>query len=149
MKRKMRELSCVRWTLWLCGREFLQAAASGDGLQGFGITVKAACTERIIVLGNKKGSRIWKGQLYNPQLVVYRPSRRWSHDYRPMPYDGGYLPIEAVERAVLKTGFRGWFSMEIFDGGQDGRGKSYELGEFATRERGSMARFIQSFSSQI
>ncbi|KAL4908697.1 hypothetical protein BDW74DRAFT_165496 [Aspergillus multicolor] len=50
------------------------------------------------------------------------PRGRWSHDFRPMPYDGGYLPIEAVGRAVLKTGFRGWFSVEIFDGGKDGGG---------------------------
>lgn len=42
------------------------------------------------------------------------PRGRWSHDFRPMPYDGGYLPIEAVGRAVLRTGFQGWFSMEIF-----------------------------------
>lgn len=45
-----------------------------------------------------------------------RPHGRWSHDYRPMPFHGGYLPIVEVTKAVLKTGFRGWFSMEIFDG---------------------------------
>ncbi|KAL4922474.1 xylose isomerase-like protein [Aspergillus aurantiobrunneus] len=71
------------------------------------------------------------------------PRGRWSHDFRPMPYDGGYLPIEAVGRAVLKTGFRGWFSMEIFDGGEDGGGKEYDLGEFAGRARGSMGKFIE------
>lgn len=26
-----------------------------------------------------------------------------------------------VVRAVLGTGFRGWFSMEVFDGGSDGK----------------------------
>jgi sugar phosphate isomerase/epimerase len=31
-------------------------------------------------------------------------------------YDGGYLPIEEFVRAVLKTGFKGWFSIEVFDG---------------------------------
>jgi hypothetical protein len=40
---------------------------------------------------------------------------RWSHDYRPLPFDGGYLPVVEVTRAVLGTGFRGWFSVEIFD----------------------------------
>lgn len=45
-----------------------------------------------------------------------RPRGRWSHDYRPLPYDGGYLPIEDFTRAVLETGFRGWLSVEVFDG---------------------------------
>ena len=45
-----------------------------------------------------------------------RPKGRWSHDYRPLPFDGGYFPVVEVTRAVLKTGFRGWFSVEIFDG---------------------------------
>jgi sugar phosphate isomerase/epimerase len=31
-------------------------------------------------------------------------------------YDGGYLPIDGFVRAVLKTGFNGWFSIEVFDG---------------------------------
>ena len=43
-----------------------------------------------------------------------RPRGRWSHDYRPLPYEG-YLPVVDVARAVLKTGFRGWFSYEVFD----------------------------------
>ncbi|KAI9369065.1 xylose isomerase-like protein [Aspergillus egyptiacus] len=68
---------------------------------------------------------------------------RWSHDFRPMPYDGGYLPIEEVGRAVLGTGFRGWFSMEIFDGGADGRGREgVDLGEFAGRAGEKMREFI-------
>jgi sugar phosphate isomerase/epimerase len=45
-----------------------------------------------------------------------RPRGQWSHDYRPLPYDGGYLPVEDFTRAVLNTGFRGSFSMEVFDG---------------------------------
>lgn len=43
-----------------------------------------------------------------------RPRGRWSHDYRPLP-GKGYLPVAQVARAVLKTGFRGWFSYEVFD----------------------------------
>ncbi|KAL3471539.1 xylose isomerase-like protein [Aspergillus californicus] len=70
------------------------------------------------------------------------PRGRWSHDFRPMPYDGGYLPIEAFGRAVLKTGFRGWFSMEIFDEGVDGKGRDVDLGEFAGRAGSSMQSFI-------
>ncbi|KAL5342769.1 xylose isomerase-like protein [Aspergillus crustosus] len=72
------------------------------------------------------------------------PRGRWSHDFRPMPYDGGYLPIEAVGRAVLKTGFRGWFSMEIFDGGVDGKGREYDLGEFAGKAKKSVEKFIDN-----
>jgi sugar phosphate isomerase/epimerase len=74
---------------------------------------------------------------------------RWSHDFRPMPYDGGYLPIEAVGAAVLKTGFRGWFSMEIFDGGEDGKGNDVDLGEFAGRARDSMGKFIENCLKQV
>lgn len=73
-----------------------------------------------------------------------RPRGRWSHDYRPMPYDGGYLPIEDVARAVLKTGFRGWFSMEIFDSGPQGTGKKYEMGPFAARAMDSMQKLLKN-----
>ncbi|KAF5017661.1 hypothetical protein F66182_10376 [Fusarium sp. NRRL 66182] len=45
-----------------------------------------------------------------------RPRARWSHDYRPLPCDGGYLPVHDMLHAVLKTGFRSWLSVEVFDG---------------------------------
>ena len=51
-----------------------------------------------------------------PDESGLRARGRWSHDQRPLPFDGGYLPVVAVTRAVLGTGFRGWFSTEIFDG---------------------------------
>ena len=60
-----------------------------------------------------------------------RPRGRWSHDFRPVPFQGGYLPVVDVARAVLKTGFRGWFSYEVFDSGEDGEGKEYDLDEYA------------------
>ncbi|KKY15807.1 putative 3-dehydroshikimate [Phaeomoniella chlamydospora] len=72
-----------------------------------------------------------------------RPRGQWSHDYRPMPYDGGYLPIEDVTRAVLETGFRGWFSIEIFDGGPDGKGKEYDLDEFAKKAMTNFKKLIK------
>lgn len=50
-----------------------------------------------------------------PDESGLRARGRWSHDYRPLPFDGGYLPVVEVTQAVLKTGFRGWFSVEIFD----------------------------------
>jgi sugar phosphate isomerase/epimerase len=45
-----------------------------------------------------------------------RPRGRWSHDYRPLPFDGGHLPVVESTKVVLGTGFRGWFSIEVFDG---------------------------------
>jgi sugar phosphate isomerase/epimerase len=60
-----------------------------------------------------------------------RPRALWSHDYRPYPFNGGYLPVVEVAKAVLGTGSRCWFSMEVFDGGRDGKGKGYDLDEFA------------------
>jgi sugar phosphate isomerase/epimerase len=44
-----------------------------------------------------------------------RPRSRWSHHYRPLPCDGGYLPVGDFLQAVLKTGFRGWLSIEVFE----------------------------------
>ncbi|KAF1810064.1 3-dehydroshikimate dehydratase [Eremomyces bilateralis CBS 781.70] len=56
-----------------------------------------------------------------------RPRGRWSGAFRPMPgKQGGYLPVLEVAKAVKRTGFRGWFSIEIFDGGP--AGKDRELG---------------------
>ena len=71
-----------------------------------------------------------------------RPRGQWSHDYRPVPFNGGYLPVTAVAKAVLKTGFRGWFSYEVFDGGPDGKGKTYELDEFAKMAVESHKRLV-------
>jgi sugar phosphate isomerase/epimerase len=77
-----------------------------------------------------------------------RPRGRWSHDFRPMPYDGGYLPIEEVAKAVLKTGFRGYFSMEIFDGGPEGKGKDYEMERFAKRAMENMQKLLKNVADE-
>ncbi|KAJ5669736.1 hypothetical protein N7462_010806 [Penicillium macrosclerotiorum] len=73
-----------------------------------------------------------------------RPRGRWSHDFRPMPYDGGYLPIEDMARAVLKTGYRGWFTMEIFDAGPEGKGKKYDMDTFAKKAMDNMQKFLKN-----
>jgi sugar phosphate isomerase/epimerase len=52
------------------------------------------------------------------------------------------LPIEEVAKAVLRTGFRGWFSMEIFDGGPEGKGREYDMNEYAKKAMKSMERFL-------
>lgn len=51
-----------------------------------------------------------------------RPRARWSNAFRPLPFEG-YLPVVDFAKAVLKTGFRGWFSYEVFDAGPDGTGR--------------------------
>lgn len=71
-----------------------------------------------------------------------RPRGRWSHDYRPLPYDGGYLPIADFTRAVLGTGFRGWLSVEVFDGQFE---KKYgdDLRVFADKARDSTLKLVR------
>jgi sugar phosphate isomerase/epimerase len=83
----------------------------------------------------------------NKRLDELWPRARWSHDYRPMPYDGGYLPVEEVAKAVLRTGFRGWLSMEIFEGSPNGKAtgdKTKGMKEYARRAMQSMERLLQS-----
>lgn len=59
-----------------------------------------------------------------PDDAGLRPRGRWSGAFRPMPGTlGGYLPVKEMARAVARTGFRGWFSIEIFDGGSKGKGR--------------------------
>lgn len=103
--------------------------------------------ERIYLLQISDAYKPASGPLADNVVDGLRPRGRWSHDFRPMPYDGGYLPIEEVARAVLQTGFRGWFSMEIFDGGADGKGKTYEMGDFAKRAMESMRKLLRNCSS--
>ncbi|ETI22452.1 hypothetical protein G647_06527 [Cladophialophora carrionii CBS 160.54] len=70
-----------------------------------------------------------------------RPRGQWSHDYRPLPYDGGYLPVEDFTRAVFKTGFRSWVSVEIFDSkGPEKYGD--DMGEFAKKAFQSVTKLL-------
>lgn len=60
--------------------------------------------------------------LEKKEVEGMRPRGRWSHDYRPIPFSGGYLPVVEVAKAVLKTGTRSaYFSYEVFDGGAEGK----------------------------
>ncbi|KAG7004451.1 hypothetical protein G7Y79_00025g057370 [Physcia stellaris] len=61
-----------------------------------------------------------------PDKSGLRPRGRWSSCLRPVPFNGGYLPVVDVTKAVLRTGFRGWFSMEVFDGGPDGSSQEWD-----------------------
>jgi sugar phosphate isomerase/epimerase len=71
------------------------------------------------------------------------PRGRWSHDFRPLPYNGGYLPVVDVARAVLKTGFRGWFSYEVFDGGADGKATDVDIVAYAHAAKSVQDRLLQ------
>ncbi|KAF2031762.1 xylose isomerase-like protein [Setomelanomma holmii] len=70
------------------------------------------------------------------------PRGRWSHDFRPLPYNGGYLPIVQVVKAVLQTGFRGWFSYEVFDGGADGKRKDVDIVAYAQAAKNVHTRLL-------
>lgn len=77
-----------------------------------------------------------------------RPRGQWSHDFRPYPYNGGYLPVQEVAKAVLRTGFRGYFSLEVFDGGPQGKGKGkYDMTHFAKGAMESTQRLLKSVAS--
>ncbi|KAJ4344932.1 hypothetical protein N0V95_006087 [Ascochyta clinopodiicola] len=70
------------------------------------------------------------------------PRGRWSHDFRPLPYNGGYLPVVDVARAVLNTGFRGWFSYEVFDGGKDGKAGNPDIVAYARAAKNVQNRLL-------
>ena len=78
-----------------------------------------------------------------PDEEGLRPRGRWSHDFRPMPFDGGYLPILPVTKAVLDTGFRGYFSVEIFDGGPEGKGRPKDAEQYTKKAKKSLDRLIE------
>lgn len=63
--------------------------------------------------------------LKNETIDGLRPRGRWSHDFRPYPFNGGAYTKQAVDvaKAVLGTGSRCWFSTEVFDGGPKGNGE--------------------------
>lgn len=76
-----------------------------------------------------------------------RPRGLWSHDYRPLPFQG-YLPVVEVSKAVLKTGFRSWFSYEVFDSGPEGKGKDYELEDFARSAMEAQKKLLEACAEE-
>ena len=82
-----------------------------------------------------------------PDASGMRPRARWSAAFRPMPGKaGGYLPVVEMARAVAKTGFRGYLSVEIFDGGPDGKGR--EKGDLA-REAAEIMGLARKFADSL
>lgn len=77
-----------------------------------------------------------------PDESGLRPRGQWSHDYRPLPYDGGYLPIVDFTRAVFETGFRSWVSVEVFDSkGAEKYGD--DMGPFAKKALSSLQKLFK------
>ncbi|EEY16552.1 3-dehydroshikimate dehydratase [Verticillium alfalfae VaMs.102] len=76
-----------------------------------------------------------------------RPRGRWSHDYRPLPYDGGYLPIVEFLEAVLMTGFRGWLSVEVFDGRFEAK-HGDDLGGYANKAKEAVDRMLDEMDPE-
>ena len=74
-----------------------------------------------------------------------RPRGQWSHDYRPLPYDGGYLPVVDFLKATLDTGFRSWLSIEVFDG--KGPEKYDTMQPFADQAMKSIDRMLEECSN--
>ena len=73
-----------------------------------------------------------------------RPRGRWSSCLRPVPLDGGYLPVVQVAKAILQTGFRGWFSIEVFDGGPDGQNQEWkDMPTYTKKAMRSYERLLQ------
>lgn len=68
-----------------------------------------------------------------------RPRSRWSHAYRPLPCDGGYLPVREVLDAVLATGFRGWLSVEVFDPDKE---RAVSAGKYTSTAMGSLRKLL-------
>lgn len=100
----------------------------GDSMKELASTVPA---NRIYLLQISDAYKPEPRALEKQDINGVRPRARWSHAYRPLPYAGGYLPVEAVTRAVLGTGFKGWSSVEVFDGGPRGEGRQWNMSEFA------------------
>ena len=113
-------------------------------LQELARTVPA---DKIYVLQISDGYRMMQPLKNEPETSGLRPRGQWSHDYRPLPYDGGYLPIAHFVEAVLATGFRGWFSVEVFDG-QLGLKYGDDLHGFARRAREGVLKLLEEVDAR-
>jgi sugar phosphate isomerase/epimerase len=112
----------------------------GDSLVALSRTIPA---DKVYLLQISDAYKPEPKPLEASEVDGMRPRARWSHAFRPLPYHGGYLPVEAVTRAVLGTGFRGWFSIEVFDGGPRCEGKARDMHAFARTARESVDTLIQ------
>ena len=57
-----------------------------------------------------------------PEKLPWPPRLYWAAAWRCKPTTGGgFLPVDQVTKAILRTGFVGPISIEMFDGGRDGQ----------------------------
>ena len=112
-----------------------------ESLRGLAATIPA---EKIYLLQVSDAYKPQEPLDANPDESGLRPRGRWSMSLRPMPFDGGYLPVTEVAKAVLETGFRGWFSMEVFDGGPSGKDQDWkDMSGYTKKAMQSHERLLQ------
>lgn len=107
-------------------------------LQEMSATIPA---DKIFLLQISDAYKMEEPILDGPDQDGLRPRGQWSHDYRPLPYDGGYLPTNDFLKATLNTGFRGWLSVEVFDG--RGKEKYGEMEPYAERAMRCLERMVR------
>jgi hypothetical protein len=75
-----------------------------------------------------------------------RARGKWSHDFRPYPFNGGAFSSQCVEivKAVLGTECREgtWFSEEVFDGGERGERNNIDMESFCRWAMESYKRLL-------
>ncbi|KAF9255159.1 3-dehydroshikimate dehydratase [Marasmius fiardii PR-910] len=82
----------------------------------------------------------------NPPLAAkddesgLHPRGQWSHDYRPLPYEGGYLPIQEFLNVVMRMRFRGWLSVEVFD--PKGQKNYGDMGGYAQKAMDAVRKLL-------
>lgn len=116
----------------------------GISLQELARTVPA---DKIYILQISDAYRVSPPLKDQKDASGLRPRAQWSHDYRPLPHDGGYLPIAHFAEAVLATGFRGWFSVEVFDG-QFERKYGDDLHKFAKKARDGCVKMLEEIDER-
>jgi sugar phosphate isomerase/epimerase len=104
---------------------------------------KTVPKEKIFFLQISDAYRPEPGPLPKYDIDGLRPRGFWSHAYRPLPFQG-YLPVVDFAKAVSDTGFRGWWSYEVFDSGPDGNGRMKEMLEFAKEAAESQEKLIHA-----
>ncbi|KAL8766362.1 MAG: hypothetical protein Q9209_006832 [Squamulea sp. 1 TL-2023] len=125
------------------GKELLEKQFK-TSLQILGRTIPK---EKIYILQISDAYKPPKPLDAEPDEQGLRPRGRWSSCLRPVPFNGGYLPVVEVAKAVLETGFRGWFSMEVFDGGPNGNDTEWkDMEAYARKAMESHKRLLEEAS---
>jgi len=104
---------------------------------------KTVPKEKVYLLQISDAYRTKPGPLSKNEIDGLRSRGFWSHAYRPLPFEG-YLPIVDFAKEVAETGFRGWWSYEIFDAGADGKGKEYDMGQFAKEAMDCQKKLVEA-----